>query len=321
MLEAKDEFAHAPVETTNWQENYVWHAWSPQSRCGWNIHLGNLHEQGVVDVRAHVIINGEVTAGNYQASATECFDVEGIDVDIMAPFERLRIRFSGRGSRGADAGGWFGTGPADVPFSLDIEVTTPHQPFDSSKYPELEGMMDLPGTGNHYELGGTWHGSLRSGHTSVEVSGYLVRDHSWGGRVWNFDDLFWVPMVFPAERQFIFNLTERHGEKWSSLSVTMGENGVVSEARDIWVRLAGERRPRQFASAEVLMRGDDATELAVLSGEIHLPIGRALSRHGLSDMYSHVECAGRVGFTTVQLFPSEEDVLTGFQQPLSQFRA
>jgi hypothetical protein len=320
MLVAGDEFAHQPMDVPNWQENYVWHAWSPRSRCGWNLHLGNLAREGLIDVRAHVIVNGEVTAGSLQAPGAECLDVTGLSVDVRAPFERMRVRYEGVGTRGPDSGGWFGRGTGDVPFSLDVDVTTVHAPFDSNSHPELNGLMDLPGTGNHYELGGTWSGTLRSGDSVVESEGLVIRDHSWGGRAWKWQELFWVPMIFADAGQFVFNLTERFGEEWSSLSVTMGEDGVVRKAEELWVRLGGDRRPRQFSRADVLIRGSDYAERATLRGGIHLPVGRARSRVGLSDMYSTVESGGRTGFSTIQVFPSEEDVRAGFTNPLPQYR-
>jgi hypothetical protein len=320
MLVASDEFAHESADIPAWQENYVWHAWAPESRCGWNLHLGNIVSEGIIDVRAHVIIDGEVTAGSFQTPGKTCFEASGLEADIIAPFERLRLRFAGQGSRGPDKSGWFGRDPGQLPFSLEIDMTTVHAPFDTRSFPGLHGTGDLPGSGNHYELGGSWTGILRSGDKVAEAKGLVVRDHSWGGRIWTWDELFWIPMVFAEQRQYVFNLSARHGTDWTSLSVTMGEHGVIRTADELWVRLGGGRRPRQFAQADVLMGGPGASELATLHGEIHLPVGRARSRIGLSDMYSTVSSGGRIGFGTIQTFPTEDEVREGFEHSLPQFR-
>ena len=317
MLVPADEFAHTPSAVENWQENYVWHAWDPTTRTGWNLHLGNISAQGLVDVRAHVVIDGEVTAANHQEPGSDSFAATGLDVDIVVPLEKVRLRYEGRGQHGPDAGGWYGRTGGDVPFGFEIEMITEHAPFDNAAYAISAGSADL--AGNHYEMGARWTGRVWSGDRSVDVSGLLVRDHSWGGRVWPWDQLFWVPMVFDEGRRFCFNWAERVDGAWRGMSVQLDDTGTVDVAEDFWVRLGGPAVPRQFASAEVLRVGAGASQKYTLHGEIHLPVGRAHSRVGLSDMWSTVHGPEGPGFSTIQLFPSEADVAAGFAAPHPRF--
>ena len=318
MLNLSDEYAHNPTDVPNWQENYVWHAWNPQTRCGWNLHLGRIAEEGLVDVRAHVIIAGEVTAGSRQEPGDDSFAATGLDVDIDTAFERVRVRYQDVGSRGPDAGGWYGREAGDTPFGFDMQMQTLHPVFDASEYPIVREHL-LDAEGNHYEVGAAWTGRLWSGATEIEASGLLVRDHSWGGRTWSWDALFWVPMVFDDSRVFGFNWTQRFEGSWTSGSVFLDESGRVDAVDDFWVRLGGDPIPRRFDRAEVLRAGPDVLEHYTLSGDIHLPIGRAHSRVGLSDMYSTVRGSERTGFATIQIFPTEAQVERGFREPLPRY--
>lgn len=320
MLTPQDEFAHEPQPVTNWQENYVWHAWSSSQRCGWNLHLGRIVSEGIVDVRAHVVIDGQVTAATYQTPGDDCLAANGLEVEVLEPMRRMRMRFRGSsGSRGPDDAGWFGRKAGDVPFGFDIELESFHAPFDAASHPEMAGNLDQ--SGNHYELGATWRGTVSSGGATVEASGLLVRDHSWGGRGWKFDDVYWIPMVFPDERQYAFNVVKRVDTRWENLTVTMGEDGVLRKSEELWVRVHGASRPRQFSAIELLAIGDGFQEHSAMHGEIHIPVARTHSgKVGLSDMYSRVTSAGRTGFATVQTFPTESEVLEGFRNPLDAFR-
>jgi hypothetical protein len=319
VLTASDEYAHTPAQVPNWQENYVWHAWNPETRCGWNLHLGRIVEHGLVDVRAHVIIDGEVTAGSFQEPGDDGFAATGLDVDVQVAFDHVRLRYEGTGSHGPDAGGWFGREAGTTRFGFDVEMRTRHPVFDASAYPIVrDNLLDLEG--NHYEVGASWSGRLWSGDTTVEASGLLVRDHSWGGRAWTWDALFWVPMVFDESRRFGFNWAQRRDGAWTSGSVFLDETGRVDAVDDFWVRLGGEPVPRRFDRAEVLRAGPGVLEHYVLSGDIHLPVGRAHSRVGLSDMYSTVQGADRTGFATIQIFPTEAEVERGFHDPLPRYR-
>jgi hypothetical protein len=316
-LTARDEYAHQPSGVPNWQENYVWHAWNPTTRSGWNLHLGNILEENHIDVRAHVVIDGTVTAGSLVEPGAECFAAPSVEVDVIVPFERMRLRFEGLGRTGPDSGGWFGAaaGAGTERFGFEIDLVTEHPVFDGAAYPIFHDSLDV--AGNHYEAGARWRGRLWSGDNEVEASGLLIRDHSWGGRVWAWEEVYWVPMVFDEGRSYRFNWCQRSQGEWRSMSVQTDSTGKVEVADELWIRLGGRPVPRQFWSAEVLRAGAGGTSKSLLRGDIHLPVRRARSgaKVGLSDMYSTVLDDWGQGFSTVQIFPTADEVAAGFASP------
>ena len=319
ILRPADEFAHTRQEVQNWQENYVWHAWNPVTRSGFNLHLGNITEEGIVDLRAHVIIDGQITAGTLQERNNDCFAISGLDVKIEVAFEKLSLTFSGMGSRGPDVEGWFGKGDPETPFGFEIEMISEHPVWNAHDYPQLRPTLDLEG--NHYELGARWRGRLWSGDTEIVTDGLLVRDHSWGGRVHKWAQMSWVPMVFDQGREFAFNWQQVRDDKWESFSVLVDSTGRVDIAEEFWIRLNGDPIPRRYAGAAAMRVRDNGTlERYVIDGDIHIPIGRHRTGvAGLSDMYSTVTGVGRSGFSTVQVGTNSETVAAGFAHPLAQF--
>ncbi len=318
MLNLSDEYAHNPTDVANWQENYVWHAWNPQTRCGWNLHLGRIAEEGLVDVRAHVIIAGEVTAGSRQEPGDDSFAATGLDVDIDTAFERVRVRYQDVGSRGPDAGGWYGREAGDTPFGFDMQMQTLHPVFDASEYPIVREHL-LDAEGNHYEVGAAWTGRLWSGATEIEASGLLVRDHSWGGRTWSWDALFWVPMVFDDSRVFGFNWTQRFEGSWTSGSVFLDESGRIDAVDDFWVRSVATQYPD--ASTGPKSCAPDPTSSSTTRSQVTSTCPSAVRTAASACPTCTRPYAGseRTGFATIQIFPTEAQVERGFREPLPRY--
>lgn len=318
-----DEFAHEPdaPEGENWQENYVWHCWDAQRRSGWYLHLGRIRDHGIVDVRAMTIIDGVVASATLQEPGSDCLAASGLDIDIAAPLERLRIRYAGTGAVGPDGDGFYGARSGDVGFGFDIEMISGHPPVNWSPHDEIAG-FDLSFAGNRYEQGARWQGRLWIGDQDIEAQGLLVRDHSWGRRRWTHSNVggFWIPMVFDGGRRFISGICSTRGA-FQSFTVMADENGVVDVSYDNWVRFnAGSLVPRQFDKAEVMRILGGRMQRYRYDGHIHLAFARHASftdtrhRFGIADMYSTITGPdGLAGFGTLQHFTRSDYAREGFE--------
>lgn len=127
MLKPSDEYRHERTIEPNWQENYVFHAWDPKRRSGWYFHLGHIPDHGIVDVRALVIINGKVTSAITQTAGNDCLAAPGLDINFVKPFERVNIRYDGKGAKGTDEAGWFGNLQGDIDFGFEMDLVSRHQ--------------------------------------------------------------------------------------------------------------------------------------------------------------------------------------------------
>ena len=69
---------------------------------------------GTVEVVTTVASRGEFTSCRYEEVGSDCYAVPGLDVDVIAPLERLGFRYQGLGFRGVDAEGFPATRRREV---------------------------------------------------------------------------------------------------------------------------------------------------------------------------------------------------------------
>jgi hypothetical protein len=69
---------------------------------------------GTVEVVTTVASGGEFTSCRYEEVGSDCYAVPGLDVDVIAPLERLGFRYQGLGFRGVDAEGFPATRRREV---------------------------------------------------------------------------------------------------------------------------------------------------------------------------------------------------------------
>jgi hypothetical protein len=56
----------------------------------------------------------EFSSCRYEEVGSDCYAIPGLDVDVIAPLERLRFRYQGLGFRGVDAEGFPATRRREV---------------------------------------------------------------------------------------------------------------------------------------------------------------------------------------------------------------
>ena len=324
ILQSSDEFRHEPESGVNWQENYVWHAWDADRCSGWYFHLGHIHDEGIVDVRAMVIVDGVVASATVQTSGDDCLGVPGLAADVVRPMEQIRLRYDGMGAVGPDSQGFFGAQSGETAFGFDIEMVSEHQPVNWSPHDAIIG-LDPKVAGNHYEAGARWSGRLRVGDREIEAAGLLVRDHSWGARQWSKGTTggYWAPMVFDGGRRFFSGCIALIDGEWRTFTVQADSGGIVDVSYDNWVRLNGPLVPRQFNSASLLRFLDGRMERYDYAGQINFAFARHASfkdqgaeRRGLADLYSVIRSGEALGFGTLQHMTRGGLVQQGFDDPL-----
>jgi hypothetical protein len=327
-MKPSDEFRHEAENGVRWQENYVWHCWDAQRNCGWFLHLGRMHDEGMIDVRALVMIDGKATSATFQVGGDDCFGAPGLDVKVDLPLEKMRIRFDGKGAVGTTTDGFHGVLAGNIPFGFDVEMISDHPVVDWGVYTTNAGIDPLI-AGNHYEQGARWRGKLWGAGKEIEAEGLLIRDHSWGPRQWQGKWWgLWLPMVFDGGRRFISGTAMADNGVWMTFTVLSDSNGVVNVSYDNWFTVTGPFVPRQYSSAQVLRMGDDFTERYEYEGHAVLAFmrhssfldaqGRPIKR-GITDMYSTVLGEGKVGFANLQHTVAVSVVEEGFNNPAERW--
>jgi hypothetical protein len=194
-----DEWLHTPEAVPGWQENWIFVGLDAATGTGFYVHLGRLPDLDRYDVKVAVAVGGKVVSTSpsrpLEDAAKDDLAGPGLEVAVLEPFRRWRVRYDGVGRPGltddllcVDAAG-------EIPLQLDVTVEALGPALDMAEGMRL--LADQGNDGGHYEQGLRWRGTARAGGTTVDAGGLAVRDHSWGVRhLAGINGVWWAPMVF-----------------------------------------------------------------------------------------------------------------------------
>ena len=202
QLLPSDEYPHAPTGERHFNESVYMNAFDHARGMGGWMRLGNRVNEGYAELSVCLYLPDGRIACQFQRPAIERndrFDAGGLSVEVLAPLQRLRMRYAGevmlvrdpnllRSPRRLFAEAE--RAPAEVVW--EHEGTSPTHggiPTDDHS-PTLYGRDFSLG---HFNQHTRVRGFIRIGDEHWPVDGYGWRDHSWGPRYWQnilFDRLF-----------------------------------------------------------------------------------------------------------------------------------
>jgi len=305
-----DELMHAAGDDPAWSESYYFNFVDPSSRLGMFTRMGFRPGNGWADALHVVYLKGRRVAFTYGRRDIGS-DLSRYDGDLRAgdltltcvePHRLWRIGYDGSAQDIADAEvllqrsrsrppGWFAPGR----LSMDVEfhcLTEPH--------------YAAQGVHGHFEQSGRVLGSIGLGRERWEVSGYGVRDKSWGPRDWGASSRADAPGGLPAANGpapfvnwFSMNFGEHAAMGGSCFrqadGTLLGEgwlqrDGASTTLRN--VRIETDYRPDSIVHERVRLRAEaDAGESIVITGrvlcvcptKIPMPGGATFVNEGLTE--------------------------------------
>jgi hypothetical protein len=188
MTQPNHELMHPVGDHPAWSESYYFNFVDPESRIGMFTRMGFRPNSGWADALHVIYLAGRRVAFTYgrrdigEDLSTCNGDLRAQDLCItcVEPFKQWRIQYSGPAQDIADAEvlltrskerpeGWF------TPAELEMDIT-----FACTTDPHYAAL----GEHGHFEQGGRVTGEIRLGDERFSVSGFGVRDKSWGPRDW-----------------------------------------------------------------------------------------------------------------------------------------
>jgi hypothetical protein len=187
VLEPRDDYLHTVGPEPNFNESMYFHFHDPTHRIGGFLRLANRPNEGRGERTVCLYLpGGEVAFGfarpTFADNARLC--AGGLAVDVLTPFEHLQVAFDGpinvlsNPSAMVDPKVALSTSPV-VDCRVDLQLRRAAPPFAETF--DSEGESFAP---NHYEQLMRATGTVQVGEASFEVTGYGLRDHSWGPRSW-----------------------------------------------------------------------------------------------------------------------------------------
>ncbi len=224
-LEPSDEYTHEPDPAVNYNESMYLNGFDLVQQVGAWFRIGNRVNEGYAEVTVCVYLpNGRV--GFFYARPKISHNREmhagGLRIEVIKPFEHLRIGFDGRLCL------------LDDP----RQMADPRSAFESNAFVESEVRLDVSGVSPmfggvptradgkpietdasssfakaHYEQHTAVKGTIRVGDEVMDLDGLGLRDKSWGPRYWQAIRWYrWLPMIFSTEFAMMLSIIDRGGE-------------------------------------------------------------------------------------------------------------
>ena len=175
----------------NFNESMYFNLYDPAQGVGGWFRCGNRANEGYAEMTVCLYLPGGRVAFMYKRAEianNDAFDAGGIRFDVLEPFKRLDVSYTGK----------------VVVLDDPLQMADPKKAFTENPYAECEVHIEYTGVSamfggepdtphekpgeefakGHYEqlIAGT--GTIRVGDEEWGVDGFGLRDHSWGPRFW-----------------------------------------------------------------------------------------------------------------------------------------
>ncbi|MDO8840367.1 MAG: hypothetical protein Q7V31_15750 [Parvibaculum sp.] len=208
-LEPADEYTHKPDAALNYNESMYFNMFDPANKTGGWFRLGNRPNEGYAEMSNCLYLPDGRVAFMYarpKISGNEAMNAGGMKFEVIEPFRRLRVSYTGN----------------VVVLANPLEMADPAQAFKNNPVVPCEVVLDYEGVSPmfggetvkddgspldldpeksfakaHYEQHMAAKGYFIVGDERFNVSGFGLRDKSWGPRYWQAIHWYrWLPMNF-----------------------------------------------------------------------------------------------------------------------------
>lgn len=204
-LVPEDDFTHELGPEPNFNESMYFNFFDPDQGIGGFVRLGNRANEGRAEMTVCIYLNdGRVLFAFKRAEIAnnDAFDAGGLRFEVIEPTEKLRTVYAGgvieleNPKALSDPGKAFKASPRRR-ISLDLEHVACGPMYGGHSQREAEKDAEKQFAKAHYEQHMHVTGRIDMGDEQVEISGYGLRDHSWGPRYWQaIEGYEWLTMNF-----------------------------------------------------------------------------------------------------------------------------
>lgn len=208
-LDPQDEFPHDPGDAKNYNESMYFNVFDPKQKTGGWFRIGNRPNEHYAEMSVCLYLpDGRVAFmfGRPTIEHNREMNAGGLKVEVVEPFKQLRTTYSGKAlllkepHDMADPKKAFRENPsAPCTFEFDYEGVSPMFGGETVKADGTPVEIDPEKSfaKAHYEQHCAASGVFTVGDEQFEISGFGLRDKSWGPRHWQAIEWYrWCPMNF-----------------------------------------------------------------------------------------------------------------------------
>ena len=241
-LSAQDDYTHPLGPEPNFNESMYFNFFDREQAIGGFVRLGNRANEGHAEMTVTLYLpDGRVlfVFKRPQIENNEAFDAGGACFEVLEPGQTLRTSYHGRllelrePREMVDPRKAFSENPMKkVGLELVHDAVGPM--YGSAGEAEEQGRStDEQFARAHYEQHMRVRGRLELEDETFELSGFGLRDHSWGPRYWQAIESYqWLTMNFGADLGAMISVIRRDGGRvrQGGVLVRGDELELVSEA-------------------------------------------------------------------------------------------
>lgn len=218
-LKPEDEFTHDPGDAKNYNESMYFNAFDHEERFGGWFRLGNRPNENYAEMSVCLYLPDGRVAFMFQRpsiSHNDAMDAGGMRIDVVEPFKTLRLTYEGEALilsdplQMANPKAAFKSNPRKP---CKVELTyTGESPMYGGEMVKADGSPieidpEKSFAKAHYEQHCSVKGTITVDGETLDLSGYGLRDKSWGPRHWQAIEWYrWCPMNFGPDFGMMFTV-------------------------------------------------------------------------------------------------------------------
>lgn len=314
-LAPEDEYTHTPDATSNYNESMYFNMFDPARKIGGWFRIGNRPNEGHAEMTTCLYLPGGRVAFMYakpKISNNKQLAAGGMKIEVVEPFKRLRVTYDGKAVvlddpfDMAEPSKAFRDNPV-LPCKVELDYEGVSPMFGGETVKEDGSALDIDPEKSfakaHYEQHVAAKGRFTVGDEVFEVSGFGLRDKSWGPRYWQAIHWYrWLPMNFG--RDFAMMLSIVAGEsgepRQGGMVLKDGKYDLISEVSidtdwdENWYQTGLRARVKTRSGAEYDIEGK-VLSLIPLRNRRKAPDGAELNTR-ITEGMTEYRCNGMVGY-------------------------
>jgi hypothetical protein len=244
-LAPEDEYTHVPDAAANYNESMYFNVFDPDRKVGGWFRIGNRPNEGYAEISVCLYLpDGRIGFMFAKPKITDnaAMNAGGLKVEVIEPFKKLRVTYDGkavllaRPHEMADPSKAFRENPVlPCTVELDYEGVSPMFGGETVKADgaPLEIDPEKSFAKAHYEQHMAAKGRFSIGGESFELSGFGLRDKSWGPRHWQAINWYrWCPMNFGRDFAMMISLVadDKGNVRQGGMVLKDGVYDLITEA-------------------------------------------------------------------------------------------
>ncbi len=309
-LAPQDEYPHTPDAAANYNESMYFNMFDPAKKVGGWFRIGNRPNEHYAEMSVCLYLPGGRVAFMFkraEISGNTEMNAGGLKIDVIEPFKRLNLSYDGKvlvldkPNDMADPASAFKTNPT-VKAKIDLAFEGV-SPMHGGEIVRVDGKpMNIDPEKSfakaHYEQHMAAQGRFTVGEESFEVSGFGLRDKSWGPRHWQAINWYrWCPMNFGRDFGIVLSIV---GGRPGGMVLKDGKYENITELAidsawdEHWHQKSLKARLKTQSGASYEVEGD-VISLIPLRNRRKTPQGEELMTR-ITEGFTEYRCNGMTGY-------------------------